>query len=49
MSLRGGMGGSGNAHPGSNRVGGVRWTAEEADRRIEDTIAFHRERNIGFH
>jgi GNAT superfamily N-acetyltransferase len=47
-SLRGGMGGSGSAHPGSNGVGGVRWTAEEADRRIEEAIAYHRERNIGF-
>ena len=48
MSLRGGMGGSGNAHPGSNFVGGMRWTADDADRRIEEIIAFHRERNIGF-
>ena len=47
-SLRGGMGGSGSAHPGSNGVGGVRWTAEEADRRIEEAIAYHRECNIGF-
>ncbi len=47
-SLRGGLGGSGKAHPGSNFVGGVRWTGEEADRRIEETIAYHRERNIGF-
>jgi predicted GNAT family N-acyltransferase len=47
-SLRGGMGGSGAAHPGSNFVGGMRWTAEEADRRIEEAIAYHRERNIGF-
>ena len=47
-SLRGGMGGSGAAHPGSNGVGGVRWSAEEADRRIEDIIAYHRERDIGF-
>jgi hypothetical protein len=29
-------------------VGGKRWTAEEADRKIEETIAYHRERNIGF-
>ncbi len=48
MSLRGGMEGSGAAHPGSNFVGGMRWTAEEADRRIEETIAYHRERHIGF-
>ncbi len=48
FSLRGGWGGSGAAHPGSNFVGGVRWTEEEADRKIEETIAYHRERNIGF-
>ncbi len=48
MSLRGGRGGSGDPHPGSNMVGWVRWTAEEADRRIAETIAYHRERNIGF-
>jgi predicted N-acetyltransferase YhbS len=48
FSLRGGRGGSGEAHPGSNFVGGARWTAEEADRRIEDAIAYHRERHIGF-
>lgn len=47
-SLRGGLGGSGAAHPGSNEVGGMRWTEEEADRKIEETIAYHRERNIGF-
>ena len=47
-SLRGGMGGSGLAHPGSNGAGGMRWTAEEADRRIEEFIAYHRDRNIGF-
>ncbi len=47
-SLRGGRGGSGDAHPGSNFVGGKRWTAEEADQKIEETIAYHRERNIGF-
>ncbi|MBI5567016.1 MAG: nuclear transport factor 2 family protein [Chloroflexi bacterium] len=48
MSLRGGQWGNGSAHPGANGVGGVRWTAEEADRRIEETIAYFRERNIGF-
>lgn len=47
-SLRGFMGGSGDAHPGSNTVAGVRWSAEEADRRIEETIEYHRQRNIGF-
>ena len=48
MSLRGGMEGSGDAHPGSNFVGGIRWLSEEADKRIEEIIAYHRERNIGF-
>jgi hypothetical protein len=48
MSLRGGQWGSGAPHPGSNGVGGVRWSAEEADRKIEEIIAYHRERNIGF-
>src|SRR5258706_13668504 len=48
MSLRGGMEGSGDAHPGSNFVGGIHWTSEEADTRIEEMIAYHRERNIGF-
>jgi hypothetical protein len=48
MSLRGGQWGNGAPHPGSNGVGSVRWTAEEADRKIEEIIAFHREHNIGF-
>jgi GNAT superfamily N-acetyltransferase len=48
MSLRGGTEGSGDAHPGSNFVGGIRWTSEEADIRIDEMIAYHRERNIGF-
>lgn len=47
-SLRGGMGGSGDPHPGSNGVGGTRWTAEEADRKIDEIIDYHRQRNIGF-
>jgi hypothetical protein len=46
--LRGGQGGSGDAHPGSNFVGGRRWTVEEADQKIAETIAYHRQRNIGF-
>jgi len=49
MSLRGGMSGSGDAHPGSNFVGAIRWSREEADTRIEEVIAYYRERNIGFH
>ena len=48
FSLRGGTGGSGAAHPGSNFVGGVRWSADEADRKIEEVIEHHRRRNIGF-
>jgi len=47
-NLQLGMSGSDLAHPGSNNVGGARWTAEEADARIEEIIAFHRQRNIGF-
>ncbi len=46
--LRGGRNGSGDAHPGSNGVGGVRWSEAEADRRIAEMIEYHRERNIGF-
>ncbi len=41
-------GGSGDAHPGSNRVGNARWSAEQADARIEEIIAYYRERNAGF-
>lgn len=48
MSLRGCMEGNGDAHPGSNFVGGIRWSDEEADTRIEEIIAYHRARNIGF-
>ena len=48
MSLRGGTEGSGGAHPGSNFVGAIHWSNEEADMRIEEMIAYHRERNIGF-
>jgi GNAT superfamily N-acetyltransferase len=40
--------GSGDPHPGSNRVGNARWSAEEADRRVEEIIAYYRERNAGF-
>ena len=48
LSLRGGQWGSGTAHPSSNGVGGMRWSADEADQKIEEIIAYHRERNIGF-
>ena len=47
-SLRGGRWGGGEPHPGSNGVGGMRWTAEDADERIEATIDYHRQRNCGF-
>ncbi len=47
-SLRQSIGGSGDAHPGSNSVFQVRWSADEADRRIEEVIAHHRDQNIGF-
>ncbi len=48
-SLRGGFGGSGDAHPASNGVDGIRWTEAEADARIEAQLAYFREQNIGFH
>ncbi len=35
-------------HPGSNFVGGRRWTDAEADQKIAETIEYHRNRNIGF-
>jgi hypothetical protein len=40
--------GSGDAHPGSNFIGGTRWTAEEADARIEEIVDDYRRRGIGF-
>ena len=40
--------GSGDAHPGSNFIGGTRWTAEEADARIDEIIADYRRKGIGF-
>jgi len=40
--------GSGDRHPGSNFVIGLVTTPEEADALIAETIAFHRERDIGF-
>lgn len=40
--------GSGDAHPGSNNVANVHWSPEEADRRIEEMIGWHRDRGIGF-
>jgi GNAT superfamily N-acetyltransferase/ketosteroid isomerase-like protein len=43
-----GWGGSGDAHPGSNFVGETRWTEQEADARIDELVAYHRERDIGF-
>jgi GNAT superfamily N-acetyltransferase len=47
-SLRGSTWGTGGAHPGSNSVGQFKWSAAEADAKIEETIEFHRQRNIGF-
>ena len=37
-----------DAHPGSNGISNTRWTADEADAKIEQVIADHRERNAGF-
>jgi GNAT superfamily N-acetyltransferase len=48
VSLGGYTWGSGDAHPGSNNVGATKWSAEEADARIEEFIDHHRRRNIGF-
>jgi GNAT superfamily N-acetyltransferase len=47
-SLRYVQSGSGLAHPASNEIEGVRWTAEETDARITALIEWHRQRNIGF-
>lgn len=41
-------GGTGDAHPGSNEVGGARWTADEADDRIAAKIDEYRRRGLGF-
>ena len=49
LSLSIGYGGSGGTHPGANEVGDARWTPEEADAKIEELLAYHRERNQGFH
>jgi ketosteroid isomerase-like protein len=50
QSLSIGYGGTGSgAHPGSNEVGGAHWTPEEADAKIEEMLAYHRERGLGFH
>lgn len=40
--------GTDDSHPGSNFIGAARWTAGEADQRIEEIVTYHRERNIGF-
>lgn len=42
-------GGSLGRHPAGNVVQAARFTAEEADARIEEVIAWHAARNIGFH
>jgi hypothetical protein len=41
-------GGTGDPHPGSNEVGGVRWTADEADARIAAKIDEYRRQGRGF-
>ncbi|MCI0475665.1 MAG: GNAT family N-acetyltransferase [Anaerolineales bacterium] len=46
--MNGWRGGSGDAHPGSNHVDGARWSAAEADAKIEEMIEYHRARNLGF-
>ena len=48
ITTRGYMWGTGDAHPGSNNVGDTKWTAEEADARIQEIIDYHRRKNIGF-
>jgi GNAT superfamily N-acetyltransferase len=48
LSLRGFQGGSGDPHPGSNELGAVRWTAEQADACIAAVIDEHRQKGIGF-
>jgi GNAT superfamily N-acetyltransferase len=47
-SLRGFEGGSEQAHPASNALGGVRWTEAEADARIAAIVERYRARQIGF-
>jgi len=39
---------SGDAHPGSNEIADVRWSAEEADARIQEIIEHHRAHGRGF-
>jgi GNAT superfamily N-acetyltransferase len=48
LSLRRSQDTSGLAHPGSNSVGGIRWTETEADAQIAALIETHRRRAIGF-
>ena len=47
-SLRWARAGSGLEHPSSNEIEGTRWTETEADARIAEWIAWHRQRNLGF-
>ncbi|MFN8497088.1 MAG: GNAT family N-acetyltransferase [Anaerolineae bacterium] len=47
-NLHGGYGGSYDAHPGSNWVGGFHWPAEVADEKIEAMIEHFRSRDCGF-
>ena len=48
VSVRRFQEGSGLAHPSANTIGGVHWTAAEADAQIAAMLDEHRQRNIGF-
>ena len=48
LSLRRFQRDSGAAHPGSNGVGAVRWSAAEAEAQIEAVVDAHRRRGLGF-
>lgn len=47
-NLRFSRSGSGDSHPGSNGVIGCQWTEAEVDAKIEETINYHRQLNVGF-
>jgi GNAT superfamily N-acetyltransferase len=48
LNLRCLMIGRGGSHPDENTILGVRWTAEEADAKIQSVINHHKEKGIGF-
>jgi hypothetical protein len=48
LGLRGSMWGTDDAHPGSNGIGGARWTEAEADIRIAEIVERHRAQQVGF-